>query len=107
FHWDWWLRLVEPVGGHQFRPYNAASSAGLALQNPLVAILYGIGVAAGVFHFVNGLWTAGITWGIWTRPRAQKGALALCAGVGIVLLAVGMGALVGMRVYGSGDKYAE
>jgi succinate dehydrogenase / fumarate reductase cytochrome b subunit len=107
FHWDWWLGLIEPLGGYKFRPYNAASSAGLALQSPLVALLYGIGVAAGVFHFVNGIWTAGITWGIWTRPAAQRRALGLCAGIGVVLLAVGMGALVGMRVYGTGDKYEE
>lgn len=107
FHFDWWLRAIEPMGGHKFRPYNAASSAGLALQNGVVALFYGIGVAAGVFHFCNGIWTAGITWGIWTRPMAQRRALGLCAVVGILMLAVGMGALVGMRKYGAGEEYAQ
>lgn len=107
FHWDWWLGMIEPIGGAQFRPYNAASSAGLALQNWLVALLYAVGTAAGVFHFVNGIWTAGITWGIWTRPRAQKGALGVCALIGLALLATGMGALVGMRKYGTAEEYTQ
>ncbi len=107
FHWEWWLAIIEPLGGHQFRPFNAASSAGLALQNGLIAVLYGIGVAAGVFHFANGIWTAGITWGIWTRPAAQRRARGVCALVGLLLLATGLGALVGMRKYGAEEEYAQ
>lgn len=107
FHFDWWLAMAEPLGGAQFRPYNAGSSAGLALQNLLVALFYAIGVVAGVFHFVNGIWTAGITWGVWTRPAAMRRALAACMGLGVLLLAVGLGALWGMRQVGTGSAYAE
>ena len=101
FHSEWWLNNVVGQWGALFKPYNAASTAGLALQNMLVAFLYALGVVAGVFHFANGLWTAGITWGIWTRPHAQSHALAICMTIGVVVGVAGLGALWGMRELGS------
>ena len=71
------LRLVAandvagPFGGAKFKPYNAASTAGQALQSPGMLIFYAVGVLACVFHFANGLWTMGITWGVWISPAAQ------------------------------------
>src|SRR5690606_17747353 len=56
---------------------------------------------------VNGIWTAGITWGVWTRPAAMRRALAACMGLGVLLLATGLGALWGMREVGTGEAYAE
>jgi succinate dehydrogenase / fumarate reductase cytochrome b subunit len=97
FHADWWLQhLAEPLGGARFRPYNAASSTALALQSSIVVALYAIGVTACVYHLANGIWTMGITWGVWTSPRAQRRAGWLCGVVGIAILAVGMAALLGM-----------
>lgn len=88
--------VPESVG--QFRAYNAASSAAEAIQwaFPLMAIWYAIGIIACVFHFANGLWTMGITWGVWTAQRAQQTASYVCLGIGAVVLAVGLSALVGM-----------
>ncbi|MGI9455695.1 MAG: succinate dehydrogenase cytochrome b558 subunit [Aeoliella sp.] len=100
FHFDWWIGIVEKWGGYQFRPYNAGSSAGIALQNMLVALIYAIGVVAAVFHFVNGIWSAGITWGVWTRPKAQARALTFCMSAGAILCVVGLSALWGMREIG-------
>lgn len=58
------------------------------LSNPIVLILYAIGVVAAVFHFTNGLFTFCITWGITIGPRAQslvnKLAWALCVVVSLV-----------------------
>ena len=34
-----------------------------------------------VFHLANGLWTMGITWGVWTSPAAQRRALWACVRV--------------------------
>lgn len=108
FHFPAWREFVSgPAGGEQFSPYNAASSAGAALQNYLVAAIYAIGVLASVFHLANGIWTMGITWGVWTRPAAQKRALAVCTGIGILLAIVGLSALYGARQYGEGQSFEE
>lgn len=97
-HADWWANsVVNPLGGGQFKPYNAASTAGAALQNNFILLLfYGIGVLASVFHLANGVWTFGITWGIWVSPKAQARANYLAIAVGLLVGAAGLGALVGM-----------
>ena len=101
FHAEAWMKNVaEPYGGAQFRPFNAASTAGLALQSPVVFGLYAVGVLACVFHLANGMWTMGITWGVWTSERAQKASLKAMAAFGILLGLVSMVALVGMRNVG-------
>ncbi len=91
-HW-----LGAPVGGGKFDPHHASSSAAIALQPTLVAILYAIGVLSVVFHFANGLWTLGITWGLWTSPAAMRRANIVSIVVGVGLAAAGLGALGGMR----------
>jgi succinate dehydrogenase cytochrome b subunit len=108
FHNQAWLTdFALPYGGAQFKPFNAASTAGRALQNGIVFILYGIGMLACVFHLANGIWTMGITWGVWTSPRAQAWALKVCAVFGVLLAVVGLSALGGMRAAGSGDEYKK
>ena len=41
-------------------------------QNPVVAILYVLGMWAAIFHFCNGITTFCMTWGITKGPRAQN-----------------------------------
>lgn len=101
FHFEWWLEIAHRWGGAQFSPYNAASTVGVALQNLLVAFLYALGVIAAAFHFFNGIWTAGITWGVWTRPQAQTRALYVCLAGAVALAGVGLGALWGAREIGA------
>jgi len=91
-HW-----LGAPLGGGQFDPHYATSTAAVALQPTWVTILYAIGILAAVFHFANGLWTLGITWGIWTSPAAMRRANVISIVVGVGLAAAGLGALGGMR----------
>jgi succinate dehydrogenase / fumarate reductase, cytochrome b subunit len=91
-HW-----LGKPFGGGRFDPHHAASSAARVLQSLPVTILYAIGILSTVFHFANGLWTLGITWGLWTSPAAMRRANALSVAVGLGLAAAGLGALGGMR----------
>lgn len=107
FHFDWWLAWVEPAGGHKFRPFNAPTTAGAALQNPLIIAFYALGIIASVFHLANGLWTMGITWGVWTSPKAQSKALVACGVFGVGLLAVGMSGLLGMVAVGSGEGFEQ
>jgi succinate dehydrogenase / fumarate reductase cytochrome b subunit len=96
-HAAWWEKgVAEPLKGAMFRPYNAASTAAQAMQLSLIVpILYAIGVLSCVFHLANGIWTFGITWGVWVTPAAQRWATAACLVFGIGLAAVSMGALGG------------
>lgn len=104
FHNEAWLKNVaEPLGGAQFRPYNASSTAGAALQGPIYAILYTIGVLSCVYHLANGIWTMGITWGVWTSEHAQARALKVCGAFGVLLGIVGLSSLWGMRQVGHGE----
>ena len=100
-HNESWLHyVVEPLGGAQFRAYNATSTAGLALQNVVMVVIYAIGITACVYHLANGIWTMGITWGVWISPPAQARALKACMTFGVLLALVTAGALFGMRQAG-------
>jgi succinate dehydrogenase / fumarate reductase cytochrome b subunit len=108
FHFEGWIMdVAKPYGGAQFRPFNAASTAGRALQSGIVLVLYIIGVLSCVYHLANGIWTMGITWGVWTSPAAQARAFKVCAVFGILLGIVSMSALGGMRTAGSGEEYKK
>jgi succinate dehydrogenase / fumarate reductase cytochrome b subunit len=41
-------------------------------QNPVVVVLYVLGMFAAIFHFCNGITTFCMTWGITKGPRAQS-----------------------------------
>lgn len=94
FHGDWWLaNVAEPLGMANFRAYNAASTLSLALGGFLWPIFYVLGIVACVFHFANGVWTMGITWGVWISPKAQRNASYVCGAGGVALLLIGLSAL--------------
>jgi succinate dehydrogenase / fumarate reductase, cytochrome b subunit len=96
-HAGWWERNIShPLGGANFHPYNAASSAAVAMQTPLQIVIYAIGVLASVYHLANGIWTMGITWGLWTTPAAMRRASIGSAVFGVLLAAVSVGAIWGM-----------
>ena len=104
FHFDWWTEgVAEPLGGHKFRPYSAASTAALALRPLVVRLLYAVGILSCVFHLANGLWTMGITWGLWVSPAAQKRANWLAIAFGVGLAFVSMGALTGFSTMSDED----
>jgi len=91
-HLSPWVRLGEQYGFAQFRAYNAASTLALAMNNIFWQVFYLLGVWACVFHFANGLWTAGITWGLWISAAAQRRALKVCTAIGVVLMVIGTSA---------------
>ncbi len=96
FHGQWWLaNVAEPLGMAQFRPFNAASSLATAMSGYVWPAFYLIGVTACVFHLANGIWTMGITWGVWTSPAGMRRASYVCAVGGVLLLVVGLSALTG------------
>jgi succinate dehydrogenase / fumarate reductase cytochrome b subunit len=79
-----------------FDPHHATSSTARALQPLYVQIGYAVGVLAIVFHFANGLWTQGITWGVWTSEAAMRRAGYVLTVFGVGLAVVGLAALYGM-----------
>ena len=104
FHFDWWTEgVAEPLNGHNFRAYSAASTAAKALGSTIVALLYAIGILSCVFHLANGLWTMGITWGLWVSPAAQKRANWLAIAFGLGLSFISMGALTGFATMSEED----
>ncbi|MCA9122550.1 MAG: succinate dehydrogenase cytochrome b558 subunit [Planctomycetaceae bacterium] len=108
FHFDAWLEgVAAPLGGAQFSPYNAASSLGAAMRGVAVPLLYAVGVLSCVFHLANGIWTMGITWGVWVSAAAQRRADLVCAAFGIALAVVGLSAIGGAVRIGNNDAAYE
>jgi len=95
FHAEWWMESIDGVGLGQFRPYNAGSSLVHAMNlgyGILWPAIYLVGVLALVYHFINGIWTAGITWGLWVSPKAQIRATKVCVALGVVLTVISLSA---------------
>ena len=95
-------------GGGQFDAHAAPDSVAHAFQAALwVQVCYAIGMLSCVYHLANGLWTMGITWGVWTSPAAMRRADYVCAGFGVVLAFVGLSALWGFSTYkpGTGSSH--
>ena len=99
----WLANVAEPLRGAQFRPYNAATSVALAMEGIVVPFLYAVGVLACVYHLANGIWTMGITWGIWISDAAQQRASWVCTAFGIGLAIVGLTSLYGTKTVDLGE----
>jgi succinate dehydrogenase / fumarate reductase, cytochrome b subunit len=56
--------------------------------------IYFIGVACAVYHFANGLWNAGIHWGLTISPRSQRVSGFVCGLLGVTLLMLGYASLM-------------
>lgn len=89
FHFAPWLDLIGRAGLGGFKPYNAASTLMNQLDGLIWPAFYLVGVLACVYHLANGLWTAGITWGLWISPAAQQRATKVCTAIGVILAIVG------------------
>lgn len=96
FHLLQMHHLGKPVGGGRFDPEHATSSAAIVLDPLLMKIIYTVGTLCAVYHLANGLWTFGITWGIWISDRAQRRAGYVCAVFGLIVAFFGLGSLYGM-----------
>lgn len=97
FHFGPWLEMARGLNGANFRPFNASSSLNQAMAGVLIPTIYLIGVGACVFHLANGIWTMGITWGVWTSPKGQARANVICTVAGVGLMVVSISALIGAK----------
>jgi succinate dehydrogenase / fumarate reductase cytochrome b subunit len=100
FHVAQMHHMFEPLkslGFAQFDPDYAGSSASAAIQSSvIIIILYIIGMLSCVYHLANGIWTSGITWGVWTSPGGQRRAGQICLVFGVALSIVGLVAIGSM-----------
>lgn len=97
-HTETWREFIQPLGA-QFAPFNAATTATAAMQQSfLVRGAYLVGILACVFHLANGVWTMGITWGLWTTPEAQQRGNVVAAGVGVLVTVIGVAAWAGFAL---------
>lgn len=85
----------KEIGGGNFDPERATSSTAEAISSIGVKIAYAIGMLSCVYHLANGIWTMGITWGVWVSARAQKRADFVCMGFGVVVAIIGLSAMKG------------
>ena len=91
-------QLGAAFGGARFKPEAASSSLAEALQSALwVQLFYALGVLSAAFHLGNGIWTAGITWGLWTTPAGQKRANYFAVACGVLITLAGFGAMAGAQ----------
>ena len=84
-----WVELGQKLGYAQFRAYNAASTLALAMDGYFWPAFYLVGVLSCIYHLANGLWTSGITWGLWISKPAQERATKVCVAFGLVLAVIG------------------
>lgn len=74
-----WAVAQLPDGGSTFMVLQQT------VANPIGLVAFAIGVYSCLYHFVNGLWTFCITWGITLTPRSQQISSYIC----LVLFVVG------------------
>jgi succinate dehydrogenase / fumarate reductase cytochrome b subunit len=64
------------------------------VDNGLSLTLYIIGIVSCIYHFVNGIWTFLITWGITVSPHSQKITQYISFGLFIALIFIGIRAIL-------------
>ena len=65
------------------------------ITQPLVFLLYLVGLLLSVFHLSNGLWTMSIAWGLTTSREAQRRWFYVCTALFFLLSAMGIHGLLG------------
>lgn len=95
FHFGPYLEVIRPLQFAAFKPYNAASTLVESMNQWggfVWPAFYLVGMMCCVYHLANGLWTAGITWGLWITPAAQKRASKVSVVFGAVLSVIALSA---------------
>lgn len=65
------------------------------LVDPLILVIYAVGLLLAVIHLCFGLWSMGMTWGLTTTPRAQRISLVAFMGLSLPLLVMGAQGIAG------------
>ncbi len=67
------------------------------MMNPVVLVIYLVGVLACVYHLTNGIFTFCITWGVTMGPRSQELVNRACVALFVALAIVSVVTLVSFR----------
>lgn len=86
------FRVAKLVGSLRWEAFY--DRLALLLGSPGMFAVYLVGVTASVFHFTNGLWTAGQTWGLAASERARRRTGLAFALLGVALWLVGVDTLL-------------
>ncbi|MFD2213734.1 MULTISPECIES: succinate dehydrogenase cytochrome b558 subunit [Metabacillus] len=87
--WHVWETRIAAALGAEVN-YDMMASI---LSSPFMLVFYLIGVISTVFHFANGLWSFGVSWGITVTPRSQVISTYVTLGIFLALSFVGVRAI--------------
>ncbi|HYP26993.1 MAG TPA: succinate dehydrogenase cytochrome b558 subunit [Blastocatellia bacterium] len=79
------------------RPDLAYSIVRGEFLNPMIFLIYVLGISSTTFHFANGLWLFLLDWGVAVGQRAQRVVGYACAALGVALTIVGINAALAFR----------
>lgn len=83
---------IDPtIRGFQLDYHHMSKS----MQDPLTLIVYMLGILGVAFHLANGIWSAGITWGITLGPRSQRVSEILSIIAFVMITLMGLNAIRG------------
>jgi succinate dehydrogenase / fumarate reductase cytochrome b subunit len=89
--WHVWETKVQVEFSGVEADYNLMANI---VDNWISLTLYIIGIVSCIYHFVNGIWTFLITWGITVSPHSQKVTQYISFGLFIVLTFIGIRAIL-------------
>jgi succinate dehydrogenase / fumarate reductase cytochrome b subunit len=111
-NWKYVLQRISAIGVLLFVPAHVYKTRiepwreGFAIDyahmhagmlEPVTFAVYVLGMIGVCFHLANGLWLAGITWGVFVGPRAQRRGEWISILFGIALLLLSLGAVFALR----------
>lgn len=79
------------VATHSDQAFHIVSGE---FSNPIIFVVYLVGITSTVWHLANGIWLFAVDWGIVIGERAQRLTGYACIAIGLLLLAVGINAQV-------------
>lgn len=111
-NWKYFLQRVSAIGVLLFVPAHVYKTRIEPWRNgyeidfahmregmlePVTFAVYTLGMLGVAFHLANGLWLAGITWGVFTGPKGQRRGEWISIAFGIALMLLGFGAIFALR----------
>ncbi len=88
----WQFRVQKALGVMAWQEFYG--DLGQLLGAPGMFAVYLLGITASVFHFANGLWLFGNTWGVTQSVGAMRRSAAVCGVLGLALWALGFNTLL-------------